>query len=536
MKARIRSIHRQVLLFTFLATGLVVATVGSILFFQHLSQTRAHLADGLRTTSRIIAANASAALAFRDHGAAAHILGALRFDPLIVSAALYDPDGRLFVSTGTASPAVLAASPVLPPDAILLDVTHQGEVFGRLLVITSNRAELRRTTITWATAFTAALAFAAILAFLLAHRFQHAIAAPLVNLARTARDVTTRRDYSVRVRPAGPDEIVALANAFNTMLHEVGQRDEALARQLVALDGEIKERRAAQESLRQNTREMLRLSHAAGMAEVATGVLHNIGNALNSINVSAELLADRLAHRARPAATALRDFFQNPAPEAATLLATPPAGPRLRSYASDFASHLDDQLDQSASELASLRSGVTHLKEIVSRQQTLAKPPRQTEAFQLSDALKDALDLDKTTTRLSPVLLQIEITTSGGTPPLLHSDRAAIIQILVNLLANAREALTEAAPPAPAIHIQIGPASPTHLPLSIRDNGIGIPRDRLPSLFTYGQTTKPHGHGFGLHNSANTARLLGGALHARSDGPRQGATFTLEIPLTAPIV
>ena len=68
--------------------------------------------------------------------------------------------------------------------------------------------------------------------------------------------------------------------------------------------------------------------------------------------------------------------------------------------------------------------------------------------------------------------------------------------------------------------------------ISVMDNGVGIPCENLTRIFRFGFTTRKNGHGFGLHSGALAAHELGGALRAHSDGLGQGATFTLELPLS----
>ncbi|MCU0791285.1 MAG: ATP-binding protein [Opitutaceae bacterium] len=528
MSASPPSIRRQVLFFTFTVSLTVLLITGGVLLTHHIGQTRARLADALDATAQMIAANASAALAFRDEAGARDVLASLRHDPLIVSAILFDQNDAPFVAYGRPTdfdPAKPSLSRYGP--ARILDVVHNGETYGRLLVVTDNRDELRRTALTWGSVYAGAVLFTALLAYALSFLFQRAIATPLAALARTAVAVSERGDYTARATPGGPAEVAAVAEAFNAMLAEIGRRDAELARQLTALDKEMHEREAAEASLRQNTRELLRLSHEAGMAEVATGVLHNIGNALNSINVSAELLADHLRLRATPGIATLRDFFQNPPAKAAPVFQAHPGGPDVLAFADSLASHAHAQLRGAAQELATLRTGVAHLKEIVARQQSLAKSIRHNERFDLREALQEALLLDKTTGHTHTPQLLLEQTHEG--PTLVHADRSAVVQILVNLLANARAAVVQSR--APLIRIHVGPPNATHLPLSITDNGVGIHPDQLLSIFSYGFTTKSGGHGFGLHNAAITARLLGGTIRVHSEGPGLGATFILDLPL-----
>ncbi len=526
-----RPLHREVLLFTFLACGLVLAAVGFFLFFHHQEQMRARLEDSSRSSARIIADNAAAALAFRDEVAAGDILSSLRYDPLVVAAALYDSEGARFVAYGVALPGRSPAEADLPAGALKTDVVFRSEKLGSLVVVSDVRPELRRTALAWTWVFSGALVFAVLLAFLMARRFQRVVAAPLVSLSHTAEDVTRRGDYGLRAEPGGSAEVMALAGAFNAMLGELGRRGEALDRQVVSLNGEIRQRLEAEENLRQNTREMLRISHRAGVAEVATGVLHNIGNALNSINVSAELLDDVLRRRARDAVARLHDFLAQPPEKAAAVYEAHPEGEALRGAIVSGAGHALGELDVAMGEIESLRLGVAHLKDIVARQQSLARAERQVTRFDLASAVEQAVVLDQAAGRGSAHAPKVLVNEFGGPLPPVCSDQGAIEQILINLLANARESVVEAGRTDPTIWIEIGPASATHMPVTIRDNGVGIPEDRLVSIFTYGFTTKASGHGFGLHNAANLARLLGGSLRVSSEGVGRGASFTLEVLL-----
>lgn len=531
MKTVARSLHREVLFFTFLACGLVLAAVGGLLSFHHLGQMGSRLAESVQSTARIVADNGAAALGFRDEIAAADMLASLRYDPLVVSAAFYDRDGRLFVSYGIDLPVMLTSPAEAPDKAVIVDVVYRGERLGRLMVVSDIRAVLWKTAATWAVVFFAALVLAGGLALWVARRFQRVVAEPLVALSRTAEDVTRRGDYSLRAEPRGSPEVMSLARAFNAMLGELGRRGDALDRQVESLNAEIRQRLTAEENLRQNTREMLRMSHRAGVAEVATGVLHNIGNALNSINVSAELLADTLKLRARDAVERLRAFFVNPPAKAVAIYGAHPDGESLRRAAAGNAEHAIKELEGAHAELECLRTGVAHLKDIVAGQQALARAERHVARVDLVAALDQALIMDRTADRGGVAGLKVEVEQAQASLPMVLTDQVAIEQILINLLANARESIAEAAPKDPEIRVTVGPASATHLSITIRDNGVGIDPERLLSIFTYGYTTKRGGHGFGLHNAANLARLLGGSLRVHSDGVGKGAAFTLEVLL-----
>jgi signal transduction histidine kinase len=533
MKPRINSIHRQVLLFAFFICLAVLLPVGGALLANHISQFRAKLSQSFQATSQVIATNASAALAFNDKPAATELLASLIHDPSIASAALYDKDNVRFVTYGE--------TPLSPPDvrlndgfsADLVDVSYKGEPYGHLLLISRYPAELRRAILVWVSVYAAGILLASVLAFFLAARFHRAVATPLQLLAETAGDVTASKNYGVRVSLDGPTEIRELAQAFNTMLEEIGRRDaelaeksETLAHQLTVVRKEVHDREVAEQLLRENNREMMRLSREAGMAEVATGVLHNIGNALNSINVSTELLFIHVRDQARETATTLRDFLIAPPANAAAVFSSHPVGTSVKNFAASLARLTVAQMDEAAGELASLRTGVDHLKDIVSRQQSLAKTATVIEPFDLREAVQDALLLSKSD--VQGVDLHVEAMGEG--PFNACADRSSVVQILINLISNARAAMDDGQVPIKILRIQIGPVSGDNVSVAVIDNGCGIASHQLVSIFSYGFTTKKEGHGFGLHNAANAARIMGGSLHVHSGGPGQGAAFTLNLP------
>jgi two-component system sensor kinase FixL len=105
-----------------------------------------------------------------------------------------------------------------------------------------------------------------------------------------------------------------------------------------------------------------------------------------------------------------------------------------------------------------------------------------------------------------------------------------VIQILLNLLGNARHAVAGRADGDKRVWLRTS-VEGDMVRMEVRDNGIGIAAEHLPLMFNQGFTTKKDGHGLGLHSSANWARELGGALRCRSEGLDTGATFVLELPL-----
>src|SRR5205085_11610739 len=112
-------------------------------------------------------------------------------------------------------------------------------------------------------------------------------------------------------------------------------------------------------------------------------------------NVSTELLFVHVRDQARETATTLRDFLIAPPANAAAVFSAHPVGASVKNFAASLARLTVAQMDEAAGELASLRTGVDHLKDIVSRQQSLAKTATVIEPFDLREAVQDALLLSK---------------------------------------------------------------------------------------------------------------------------------------------
>ena len=118
--------------------------------------------------------------------------------------------------------------------------------------------------------------------------------------------------------------------------------------------------------------------------------------------------------------------------------------------------------------------------------------------------------------------------------PLVRVDRHKALQILINLLRNAKYALDAGDPARKRLVVRITRPSSERAMITIADNGVGIAPEHLTRIFNHGFTTKADGHGFGLHSGANAAREMGGSLKAQSKGPGEGAEFSLELPAAAP--
>ena len=291
---------------------------------------------------------------------------------------------------------------------------------------------------------------------------------------------------------------------------------------------DITDRKEAEAELEQLHRRLLDVSRQAGMADVATSVLHNVGNVLNSVNVSSSLLFDKvrsskLANFAR--AVALLDAHAADLP---AFLTRDPKGKQLPGYLHNLAEHLAGEQKEMLKELESLSANIEHIKEIVAMQQSYATVCGVIETLPLAELIEDAL-------RLNTGALQrhkVEVIREFAQVPPIPVDKHKVLQILVNLIRNAKYALDDRGHADKRMVLRLEATENKTLKVSVSDNGIGIAPENLTRIFEHGFTTRKdgQGHGFGLHNGALAAKDLGGSLHAHSDGLGHGATLVLELP------
>jgi PAS domain S-box-containing protein len=290
-------------------------------------------------------------------------------------------------------------------------------------------------------------------------------------------------------------------------------------------------RKEAELRLGEVYRTLVDVSRQAGMAEIATGVLHNVGNTLNSVNVSTTLMLEKLSQTRLPGLAKVSALLQERATELSSFLTQDPQGKMLPAYIQALSDQLHQEQDSLRKEMRSLGNSVEHIKSVISMQQKYARVAGAVEEVYLPQLIDEALRLHAVS--FERLGIRIERDYSGVIP--VQLDRHRLLQILVNLLSNARDALISSETPDKKLTISIRPATEKErLLLQVTDNGIGIAPENARRLFTQGFTTKKEGHGFGLHISALAATEMGGQLTCSSPGTGQGATFTLELPTAPP--
>jgi two-component system, NtrC family, sensor kinase len=294
----------------------------------------------------------------------------------------------------------------------------------------------------------------------------------------------------------------------------------------VELEEQIQAKERAHAELAAMQQTLMDLSRRSGMAELATGVLHNVGNALNSVNVSATLVADRFRQSRLPNLARLASLMREHKSDLPDFLSRDPSGSLIPHYIIEVCAHLHEEHNGLIDELESMTRSVEHVKDIVSLQQAYTRVGGVTETLSLATVVEESIRLMEGQLTRSRITLKKELT---EIPP-MPMDRHKILQILTNLLKNAEESIRQAGEKSGLILVRLLPSGPEKVLVQVLDNGVGIEAAELNQLFTFGYTTKHDGHGFGLHASAISAKQMGGMLSAQSPGRGQGATFTLELP------
>jgi signal transduction histidine kinase len=272
-------------------------------------------------------------------------------------------------------------------------------------------------------------------------------------------------------------------------------------------------------------------SRHAGMADVATGVLHNVGNVLNSVNVSATLIVERLGSVRTDNLVRAAQMLRDRDGELDRFLTEDPKGRLLPGYFLEVSEQLArDRVDLMA-EVELLVRNMEHIKDIVAMQQNYARVSGVIETLNAEELVEDALRMNLGAMERHRITVVREL---GAVPP-ISADKHKVLQILVNLIRNAKYAMDEVQDGERKLTLRIGSRDERTIFIEVLDTGIGIPAENLTRIFSHGFTTRKEGHGFGLHSAALAAQQMGGRLTATSDGPGRGAIFVLELPVAVPV-
>jgi len=269
-------------------------------------------------------------------------------------------------------------------------------------------------------------------------------------------------------------------------------------------------------------------AHQAGMAEVAIGVLHNIGNVLNSVNVSASMVDRKMRRSKASGLCKVVAMLREHEADLGQFMERDGKGREIVAYLDKLSKAIALEQKDVLTELEALSNNVEHVKEIVNAQQSYATAAALVESLNVRNLIEDALRINL----ISLGRHQVNVVRNYGDTHLIYGDKHKVLQVLVNLITNAKQAMSNSEIKTLTLNTETGPAGGVRL--SIRDTGCGIAPENITRIFSHGFTTKKGGHGFGLHSSILAAKEMKGTLTVHSDGPGLGATFILELPSAIP--
>ena len=382
---------------------------------------------------------------------------------------------------------------------------------------------------------------------------------PIEVLSNVIQKISNSKDYSVRAVKQSDDVIGVLVKSFNDMLDQIQLRDtelmahnekteklveeaQAYAQEVVVtnkeLQEEIKERQNAEDKLlelsvtlekrvKDRTIELEELnkvisevSRSAGMSEVASGILHNVGNILNSVNVSSSVIRQNIRNTGMQNLSKIVDMLEENKEQLSDYITSDSKGKKIPEFLRLLTDKLKTEHTDLFNELDELDKNIDHIKNVVSTQQSYAGNYGVIESVKLTDLIEDALKINLSELEKNGMILMRKF----DDIPVVELDKHKVLQVIINLISNAKHALKDSDNPQKILTLSLY-RDEGRIVFSVEDSGVGIKADDIPHLFEYGFKKRDGGHGFGLHNSALVANELGGKITVESEGPGKGACF-----------
>lgn len=343
------------------------------------------------------------------------------------------------------------------------------------------------------------VAAALLMLIVLMRLLQRIVLNPIRELTHHASRIGRTDDTTARVTMERGDEIGVLATEFDRMM----------------------------DKLARSRADLVETARMAGMSAVATGVLHNVGNVLNSVNVSSSLAMRHAETLPVQDLARLNEVLEQHEADLAAFVASDPRGKHLLPFLAELVQALEAQRGELVHELQELAKGVDHIAELVRAQQSYAGTKGVFEVGSLVEQVEASLKISAPPHGSADA---VRIVRDYDELPAMRIDKHKLMEVLVNLVKNARQAMEEAGAAEKVLTVRVKRANERGARIEIHDSGVGIAPENLERIFHHGFTTKKSGHGFGLHVSANAATEMGGRLSVQSAGLGKGATFVLEIP------
>jgi len=499
LKARNYSITKRLTMMNILVSGAALFMACAAFVAYDVVTFRQAMVHNLSIQAQITGSNSVSALLFSDPQSAQNTLSALQVAPNIVSAGIYQLDGRPFAAYGRHDWGQIPTLPAIPSGQseihrfengeliVVRRIVFQGEPAGTVY-IRSDLQEMNHRLRRYAGIAALVLLACLIAAHLAASVFQRAVVNPIVHLAEIARIVSRDKNYSVRANATGNrDEPGILIQAFNEMLSQIEERERALQKAHDELEQRVQERTgqlaSANKELELQNREVQRATQLK--SQFLASMSHELRTPLNAIIGFSDLLAENTA---------------------GTL--TDKQG-RFVGHVRNGARHLL-QLINDILDLSKIESGLLELR---------------CESFSVSEALPEVLSV------IRPLAMAKNIRIEQlGEDTSVYADRVRFKQVLYNLLSNA----LKFTPQGGTVRVQSA-IDGNLVRISVSDTGVGIRPEDQQMIFEEfrqaGETTRgvKEGTGLGLAITRRLVERQGGTIRVVSDLGK-GSCFTFTLP------
>lgn len=554
------SIRTRILMLVSAVSMSAILLLVTIILIRDFFSKRDSKVREFNSVAAVLADNLTVAVSFREDDVANELLKSLVSEPSVHSAVVIDTDAHVFATYGDSkelekqielwfaqhTEAAGVRSHEFEGDflTVRIPIVEFDTVIGSL-VVTANTSDI------WAelTMFTRdtclACAVVLIMALVVSRQLEKSITEPILALADTAASVAERKDYSVRVQHHASGEVAVLRDQFNLMLERLEttteqiatsqlelQKNNQLLEQHVAertyeLANEVEKTHQAYSELQELQGQLAETARSAGMAEIANGVLHNIGNVLNSVNVSAQLSTEQLHALPIEKLDRVAKLLQDKKTEMGSSWTSFEGLTALPDLLMQIASALNTQRESIRTELRHLEEHIDFVKQIVQSQQSFSRQGGMHQDVSAVEIFETACKFVVCQQHHRQIRIERKFEFVGK----LRTDKGKLLQILSNYVKNGLEAVQECVSGQPTLLIATRALSDDMIEFSVTDNGHGIGAETLESIFRHGFTTKANGHGFGLHSAACAAKEMNGSVAVHSDGPGKGARFCVRVPV-----
>lgn len=263
-----------------------------------------------------------------------------------------------------------------------------------------------------------------------------------------------------------------------------------------------------------------------GMSEVASSVLHNVGNTLNSMNTSIEMMNEKLISSKKNKLEMIATVCKEHEEDLSTFFTNDSVGQNIPEFLFLLAQEWQNENTHLFNEITLLKKNVQHIKHIIDMQQSFSHAEQVTENISLVEILEHSLIVNE----LASKHADIKIICDFKPVKPVTIDKVKLLQIILNLVKNGIDALSDTAADSKQLRLNLYEQDEGNFAIEVIDNGVGILPENLIKIFSQGFTTKSSGHGQGLHASSLFAQQMGGSLKAQSKGHQCGAILTLVLP------